>query len=263
MNSYLSFIALLAVSCLSFTLFSDSYRLGMIESGQASYYAKRFHGATTASGERFNMHAYTAAHKYLPFGSLVSVTNRKNNKKVVLRINDRGPFIEGRIVDVSYQAAKTLDMVRDGLADVDMQILRIGEKGAIWKGDKTKESSEAAKPLAKEEKADELERPQKRIIVYSPRGQKVQPDGYTVQVGGFRSLSNAKRKAQRLAREHEEEVFLEVERLEARQYLIRVLVGRLAQKEALKLSKKLRRRGYKASFARPHDLERQQLKAAF
>lgn len=92
--------------------------------GQASYYGARHHGNKTASGERFNQHALTAAHRSLPFGSLVRVTNLRNDKTVVVRINDRGPYAKKRIIDLSHAAAKRLGMLRDGVVPVRVQQLR-------------------------------------------------------------------------------------------------------------------------------------------
>ena len=88
------------------------------ETGIASYYAHKYHGRTTASGERFDMNDMTAAHKTLPFGTRVRVTNLSNGKSITVRINDRGPFVKGRIIDLSLAAAKKLDMVNAGLAQV-------------------------------------------------------------------------------------------------------------------------------------------------
>jgi rare lipoprotein A len=76
--------------------------------GKASWYGGRFHGRKTASGERFNKHALTAAHKTLPLGSRVMVTNLKNNSSVIVKINDRGPFVRGRIIDLSQAAAQVI-----------------------------------------------------------------------------------------------------------------------------------------------------------
>ncbi len=91
--------------------------------GHASYYGKRFHGRTTANGETFNMNAMTAAHKTLPFGTKVKVTNRNNGKSVVVRINDRGPFVGGRVIDLSRGAAAKIGMINSGTADVSIDIL--------------------------------------------------------------------------------------------------------------------------------------------
>lgn len=89
-----------------------------IEQGIASWYGKRFHGRRTASGERYDMHALTAAHPSLPFGTRVEVRNLENGHNVVVRINDRGPAVSGRVIDVSYAAAQRLGIVQTGLARV-------------------------------------------------------------------------------------------------------------------------------------------------
>ena len=95
--------------------------------GLASYYAEPYHGRRTASGEVFDTYqALTAAHRTLPFHTVVRVQNQANGKAVEVRINDRGPFIEGRIIDLSLRAARVIDMVRTGVARVTLQILRQG-----------------------------------------------------------------------------------------------------------------------------------------
>nr|WP_246336032.1 septal ring lytic transglycosylase RlpA family protein [Azomonas macrocytogenes] len=91
--------------------------------GEASYYARNLHGQETASGEIFNNNKLVAAHKTLPLGSKVQVTNLQNNKAVTVRINDRGPFKRGRIIDLSRAAAKKIDLLEDGTAPV--RIVRI------------------------------------------------------------------------------------------------------------------------------------------
>jgi rare lipoprotein A len=92
--------------------------------GVASWYGPGYQGRTTANGEKFNMNAMTAAHKKLPFGTRVRVTNLANGKKVVVRINDRGPFIKGRIIDLSREGARRLGFMKAGLAEVKLEILR-------------------------------------------------------------------------------------------------------------------------------------------
>ncbi|WP_439859645.1 septal ring lytic transglycosylase RlpA family protein [Pseudomonas sp. MBLB4136] len=96
---------------------------GYSAEGKASYYGARHHGKKTASGERFDQHALTAAHRSLPFGSRVRVTNLRNDKTVVVRINDRGPYARGRIIDLSKKAAERLDMLRAGVVPVRVQQL--------------------------------------------------------------------------------------------------------------------------------------------
>jgi len=95
--------------------------------GEASWYGKDFHGKKTANGEIFNMHQLTAAHRTLPLGSVVQVTNLDNGKSVQVRINDRGPYIHGRLIDLSYGAAKQLDFTQHGTATVRLQVLSFGD----------------------------------------------------------------------------------------------------------------------------------------
>lgn len=91
--------------------------------GEAAYYAARFDGRRTASGERFDSKRLTAAHRSLPMGSRVQVTNESNGRTVTVRINDRGPYTRGRIIDLSRAAAARLDMIRSGIAPVTLRIL--------------------------------------------------------------------------------------------------------------------------------------------
>lgn len=95
--------------------------------GLASYYGPGLHGRLTASGERFDMHALTAAHRTLRFGSCVRVVNQENGRSVEVRVNDRGPFKKGRVIDVSLAAAKRLGLVKKGLARV--RLYRCGTAG--------------------------------------------------------------------------------------------------------------------------------------
>ena len=95
--------------------------------GIASYYGYKFHNRTTANGEKFDMYGYTAAHRKLPFGTIVKVVNLKNNKTTLVRINDRGPFKKGRIIDVSYRAARDIS----GLGIPKVKIYHFNEKNVL------------------------------------------------------------------------------------------------------------------------------------
>ncbi len=98
--------------------------LSLVSEGKASYYADQFHGRRTANGETFNMHELTAAHPSLPFGTWVKVTNLNNGKDVVVRINDRGPFVKGRIIDLSIDAAKEIGIMRSGTVRVKLEAFK-------------------------------------------------------------------------------------------------------------------------------------------
>ena len=96
---------------------------GGAEEGLASWYGRPYHGRPTASGEKYDMHRMTAAHRTLPFGTRVEVTRLDTGRKVVVRINDRGPFVPGRILDLSRAAAEKLEMLRDGVVRVRIRVL--------------------------------------------------------------------------------------------------------------------------------------------
>ena len=95
--------------------------------GVSSFYAEDFHGKLTANGEVYDMYGLTAAHKTLPLNTIVRVTNLVNNKSLILRINDRGPYIKGRILDCSYGAAKKLDFIVQGTTDVKIEVIEWGD----------------------------------------------------------------------------------------------------------------------------------------
>ena len=103
----------------------QTVKKGYTERGLASWYGPGFHGRRTANGEVYDMHAMTAAHKTLPFGTVVEVRNRDNGKSARVRINDRGPFVKGRIIDLSKKGAKKIDMIGTGTARVEIRVVAI------------------------------------------------------------------------------------------------------------------------------------------
>jgi len=109
------------------TTMPRAYGPGFTETGLASWYGADFHHKRTANGERFDMNGLTAAHRSLPFDSYVRVTNVANGRSVVVRINDRGPFIADRIIDLSAKAARQLGIKEDGVARVRIEVVRSSE----------------------------------------------------------------------------------------------------------------------------------------
>ena len=95
--------------------------------GVSSFYAEDFHGKLTANGEVYDMYGVTAAHKTLPLNTVCRVTNLANNKSLILRINDRGPYIKGRILDCSYVAAIKLDFIKEGTTNVKIEVIEFGD----------------------------------------------------------------------------------------------------------------------------------------
>lgn len=118
-----------------YTVLGKTYRVlpdskGFTEEGIASWYGKKFHGRKTSNGEIYNMYGMTAAHKNLPIPSYVRVTNLKNNRSIVVRVNDRGPFHEGRVIDLTYSGAKKLGFIDQGTASVRVVAVGPGDQMA-------------------------------------------------------------------------------------------------------------------------------------
>jgi len=111
--------SLLIISLSSCTLAKNK----SIETGNGSWYGKKFQGKPTASGEPFNMYALTAAHRTLPFNTMIKVTNLQNSRSIVVRVNDRGPYSKSRIIDLSYLGAKKLGYLNKGVAKLKIEVL--------------------------------------------------------------------------------------------------------------------------------------------
>ena len=167
--------------------------VGWKERGIASWYGGKFHGRRTASGEPYNMYDLTAAHRWLPFGTLVRVTNLRNHRSVVVRINDRGPFVKNRIIDLSYAAARALDMIKSGTAPVVLEKLPdyYGEINVAPKGGYYVQASsflsrwraqQLANRLARSFGTVRIERAVVNGLIY-----------HRVKVGPYFSLSRAKK----------------------------------------------------------------------
>lgn len=107
---------------------------GFSDEGYASWYGQKFHGHLTANGEVYDMYKMSAAHKTLPLPSFVRVTNLRNGKQAVVRVNDRGPFHSGRVIDLSYAAALKLDVLKTGITDVKLDVIHVDKKGTITVG---------------------------------------------------------------------------------------------------------------------------------
>lgn len=115
--------------CVYGKTYKPSYvRLGQKMRGISSWYGPNFHGKSTSNGERYNMHAQTAAHKTWPMNTMVRVSNLQNGKSTIVRINDRGPFVKGRIIDCSYAAGKKIGLDRMGIAKVQIEVLGFAGK---------------------------------------------------------------------------------------------------------------------------------------
>jgi len=182
---------------------------GFVQTGIASWYGPDFHGKATSNGEVYNMNSLTAAHKTLPFGSVVQVTHQESGKSVTVRINDRGPFVGDRIIDLSYGAANELGIVETGTAPVNLRVTR----GA---------TADPAQNAA---------------------GASAQRAIYSVQVGVFGDLDNARKFSRQLNNSR----VLTVD--QSNQKLYKVLVGEYSDYEkALEPMDQMRLQGFDKAF---------------
>lgn len=202
------------------------------ETGIASFYGDEFEGRTTANGEIYKHNQLTAAHKTLPFNTIVRVINPENNKEVIVRINDRGPFTPGRLIDLSKSAAQILDFIPKGVTEVKMEI--IGNSGNSGSGG-TSSTNSGPKEF------------------YSVTAKKSSPTGYGVQVSSYKELANLIRLVENLEDKYQEKVTIQVSSVNGVK-VYRVLLGeyinRLDAEKVLEKVKGEFKDGFVVSFER-------------
>jgi rare lipoprotein A len=223
---------------------SAQFNTSFLQEGNASYYAEKFHGRLTASGERFNMFDYTAAHKELPFNTLLKITNLTNGKSVLVRVNDRGPYSHNRIIDLSKKAAQDLEMLDNGTSKVSIEIVETPTKEQLATLT-TITSSLKVKPLVVK----------KPVFVtgntYSMWGTLKYPEGFGLQIGSYTEIENAKGECRLLIAAGIEDVFIQSGWTSGVR-AFRVLVGAYKDKEnANPRIEELKKLGY-TPFVKKH-----------
>jgi rare lipoprotein A len=163
-----------------------------VQTGKASFYADKFEGSQTASGEKYRHNKLTGAHKSLPLGTKVRVTNVLNNQSVEVVINDRGPYVENRIIDLSKSAAERLGFVNQGLTDVKIEVIDAGDG-------KTSDPIKTIDHVAVEEKE-----------FYDFEIARLKPRGYGVQIGTYQELVNLMRLSDNLKNSYKKKVTVQV-----------------------------------------------------
>lgn len=183
------------------------YGMAQTQQGKASFYADKFEGRLTANGEKYRHNRLTAAHKTLPFGTRVRVTNMANQKQVEVVINDRGPYAEGRIIDLSRSAAETLGFIQQGLADVSLEVLDAGDGKSTVPG-----------PVPDQAPPDEKE-------FYNLEADRQIPGGFGVQIGTYQELVNLLRIADNLKNSYKKKVIVQVKTVNGVKYYALILGG--------------------------------------
>ncbi len=163
-----------------------------VQTGKASFYADKFEGSPTASGEKYKHNKLTAAHKTLPFGTKVKVTNLSNNESVEVTINDRGPYVENRVIDLSKSAAEKLGFVNQGIADVKLEVIDAGD------GKSTSPSGTIDHVTVEERE------------FYDFEISRLNPKGFGVQIGTYQELVNMMRLSENLKNSYKKKVTIQV-----------------------------------------------------
>ncbi|MDT0294226.1 septal ring lytic transglycosylase RlpA family protein [Mesonia ostreae] len=187
-------------------LLLTAFSFAQVQTGKASFYADKFEGRRTASGVKYHHNKPTAAHRHLPFGTKVRVTNLANNKTTVVEINDRGPFVSGRIIDLSKSSAQKLGYIGLGVTDVAIEVIG-GDNDAIadvsTPTDADNEETATSNPDAAVAQVEPLE-------FYELNINKVEPDWFGVQIGSFQELANLIRLADNLKASYQKDVIVQV-----------------------------------------------------
>jgi rare lipoprotein A len=166
--------------------------LGQTQTGKASFYADKFEGHPTASGEKYKHNKLTAAHKTLPFGTVVRVTNLANGSTVEVKINDRGPYIEGRVIDLSKSAAEKLGFINLGVTDVKLEVVDAGD------------GKSKSQPVS----IDNVSVDENEYYDFEVTGFK--PKGFGVQIGTYQELVNLLRLTENLKDSYKKNVTVQV-----------------------------------------------------
>ncbi|ANQ48445.1 septal ring lytic transglycosylase RlpA family protein [Flammeovirga sp. MY04] len=252
---------LLLISLLFSTFVFGQKKVGDVKKGQASYYANKFHGKKTANGERFNMYAFTCAHRELPFDTYLKVTNLKNNNWVVVRVNDRGPFKAHRIIDLSKAAAAKIDMVKDGIGDVSIEVLYINGQGTkvkegttgvtgdvIPKNKYVKETPKKDPPKTASKPKGEFAAPGTYSIWGTPKNIK---NGYGVQMASYTDVKKAISNGKKANKKGLSSIFIQAGWSNDKK-VYRLIYGDLSEADARNKVSKVRGKGYKGAFVKKH-----------
>lgn len=180
--------------------FSLAISYAQVQTGKASFYADKFEGSSTASGEKYKHNKLTGAHKTLPFGTRVKVTNIANNKFVEVVINDRGPWVDNRIIDLSKSAAEKLEFLNQGIADVQLEVVDAGDG----------KHSDPVKTI------DHVSVEEKEF--YDFEIDRLNPKGFGVQIGTYQELVNLMRLSENLKNSYKKQVTVQVKILNGVKY---------------------------------------------
>ena len=227
---------------MKFCVFPQIYK----EKAVASFYADDFHGKKTSNGELFNMNDFTCANKFLPFNTYLKVTNLANNLNVIVRVNDRGPFVEARELDLSKAAAVKLDMIKSGTANVKIEIVKLGPETAL-----SRQTAQSACQIMERKTGKKYQIPsfeqfsgtktKKNAKQESSKNQKEYPAGtfWDIQVASFSNKENARAFAKNLKHKGFSDIVLRT-----KGEVTRVVIKNIPANEVVLIEDKLKKNGY-------------------
>ncbi|UZR92452.1 septal ring lytic transglycosylase RlpA family protein [Chondrinema litorale] len=235
---------------MSFADIKADYHLGYKENGQASYYGKQFHGRLTANGEKYNMYALTAAHKTIPFNSLIRVRDLETGQSVIVRVNDRGPFVKGRVLDLSLGAAREIGMIQKGVANIEIEVLRVGigdEDPVVSAKPESKPKTQQGKAVNAKEKTSN-----KKDGTYSIWGTEKKAKGFGIQLNSFTSSKQMLTSAKKARAQGLEDLYVQLVTMNGKQYYRLLYKAESNNKHLQKELRQVKKAGYKNAFIREH-----------
>ena len=241
------------ISIITIFLFTTSLFSQITEIGLASFYADKYDGRVTASGDIFDQEKMTAAHRTLPFGTKVTVTNIENKKVVVVIINDRGPFVNDRVIDLSKGAAKELGFIPDGVTRVRVEVISLGKtkskKNSTYKKESvsTVVSTPKQKEIVKENvsvnvKKDALVTTSNNVEYYQIESSSILPVGYGVQIASYKDMANLLKRYNSIKKDVSKDIIVKISGSDGDK-VYRVIIGTFGTRElASSFNKRLNNR---------------------
>ncbi|MGD9977120.1 MAG: septal ring lytic transglycosylase RlpA family protein [Bacteroidales bacterium] len=229
--------------------FSSTAQMGYVQEGKASFYGDEFEGRTTASGEKYSHKKATCAHLTIPFGALVKITNLDNNATAIVRVNDRGPFVTDRIIDVSQSVAQRLGMLEKGIVNVKIEVIDSNGIG-VQKNEPINQNNIDTlntPEKVKQEKRDTAGTESIQTITYDDKRYSptelftvninpAEQKGYTIQVGSYKELANILRIASDVQSTFKKEVKLQVASINGEK-IYRLMVGSFNSRQEAEMFK--------------------------
>ncbi len=251
---------LLGLSFIILLSFNTNAQVGFTQEGMASYYANEFEGRTTASGERFSHKKATCSHMSIPFGALIKITNLENNTTAIVRVNDRGPFVPDRIVDVSQSVAERLGMIGKGTVKVRIEV--VDNNGySVQKAEPVQQSQKPEIPVVtnqpkveketaitkKTETTEKVEEKKKETELFTLKVEASEAKGFSIQIGSYKELVNVLRIAADIQNTTKKETKIQVTTINGEK-IYRLMVGYFSNRKEAETAKEKIAKVYKDSF---------------